>query len=479
MKPIAKTGQPDETQERGPAIRWALSTIAMSMLLSSLGVSIPNVALPTLATVFSASFQAVQWVVIAYLLAITIVIVGIGRLGDVVGHRKVLLAGISVFTVASVLCACAPSLGFLIAARALQGLGAAVLMALTAALVRETVPKERTGSAMGLLGTMSAIGTALGPSLGGLLVSSHGWQSIFLIMVPLGILNFVMAQRHLPTKPSKGTIDRRSLDLPGTALLGVTLAAYALAVTVGGGRLESLNIGLLAAAGLGLVSFIVAESRAASPLIRIEALRNVTLSSSLVMNALVATVMMATLVVGPFYLSLALGLNEAMVGAVMAVGPLISTATGVPAGRIVDRWGAPRVMKLGLVEMAIGAMALAFLPGMLGVIGYVVAIFILTPGYQLFQAANNTAVMIDVQPDQRGLVSGMLSLSRNLGLITGASVMGAVFTFATMTPHITTAAATSVEQGLRITFGVATCLVVIALGIGMLANRRAPPSLEQ
>src|SRR5512139_1911984 len=184
--------------QRAPAVRWALAGLSLSMLLSSLGTSIANVALPTLAQAFSASFQDVQWIVLAYLLAITTLIVGAGRLGDVTGRRRLLLAGLLLFTAASVLCGVAPSLWLLIAARAAQGLGAAAMMALTMAFVGDIVPKARTGSAMGLLGTMSAIGTALGPSLGGALISGLGWRAIFLVNVPLGLLTLVLAYRTLP-----------------------------------------------------------------------------------------------------------------------------------------------------------------------------------------------------------------------------------------------------------------------------------------
>src|SRR5688572_210627 len=187
---------------RTPSARGALAGLSLSMLLSSLGTSIANVGLPALAQAFTASFQEVQWIVLAYLLAITTMIVSVGRLGDITGHRRLLLTGIFLFTVASVLCGVAPTLWLLIAARAAQGLGAAIMMALTMAFVGETVPKAETGSAMGLLGTMSAIGTALGPSLGGVLISGLGWRAIFLVNVPLGILAFLLARRYLP-------VDRR------------------------------------------------------------------------------------------------------------------------------------------------------------------------------------------------------------------------------------------------------------------------------
>ena len=208
--------------ELTPSVRWALAGLSLSMLLSSLGTSIANVGLPTLAQAFNASFQQVQWIVLAYLLAITTLIVSVGRLGDIVGRRRLLLAGIGLFTAASVLCGLAPTLWLLIGARAVQGLGAAIMMALTMAFVGETVPKAKTGSAMGLLGTMSALGTALGPSLGGVLIAGPGWRGIFLVNLPLGILAFILAQRTLPADRRGTRTDGAGFDKLGTLLLALT-----------------------------------------------------------------------------------------------------------------------------------------------------------------------------------------------------------------------------------------------------------------
>ena len=465
--------------EDSASARWALVSLSLAMLLSSLGISIANVGLPTFARVFDASFQEVQWIVLAYLLAITTLIVSVGRLGDITGRRRLLLAGIILFTAASALCGIAPSLWLLTAARAVQGLGAAIMMALTMAFVGQTVSKAKTGSAMGLLGTMSAIGTALGPSLGGVLIAGLGWRAIFLINVPLGILTLVLARRYLPGDLPVLQTDRRGFDTLGTLLLALALAAYALAMTIGRGSFGPLNIVLLLAAALGTGLFVRVQARAASPLIRLVAFRDAALSSSLATNVLVPTVMMATLVVGPFYLSRSLGLDAARVGTVMSIGPIISALSGVLAGRIVDRFGAPSVVIIGLVAMMAGSTALSVLPAIFGLAGYIAAIAVLTPGYQLFQAANNTGIMIDVPQDERGVISGMLNLSRNLGLITGASAMGAVFAVASATSDITTAPAEAVAAGMRITFAVATVLIVAALAIAVigraLATRRLLP----
>jgi len=470
MKFISKTIA--GSAEPAPSVRWALASLSLSMLLSSLGTSIANVALPTLAQAFTASFQEVQWVVIAYLLAITTLIVGVGRLGDIVGRRRLLLAGIFLFTVASVLCGIAPTLWLLIAARAAQGLGAATMMALTVAFVGDTVPKAKTGSAMGLLGTMSAIGTALGPSLGGILIAGLGWRAIFLVNVPLGILTFLLAHRYLPVDRREPKTDRAGFDHVGTLLLALTLAAYALAVTMGRGNFGPLNLALLLAAVFGVALFVRTEAKAASPLIRLAMFRDPVLSASLAMSALVSTVMMATLVVGPFYLSRGFGLDAALVGLVLSLGPIAAALTGVPAGRIVDRFGAQRMTIAGLSGIAAGCFVLSFVPATFGIAGYITPIVCITASYALFQVANNTAFMTDTRPDQRGAISGMLSLSRNLGLITGASVMGAVFALAAATNDITTARPEDVTSGMRITFAVAEILIVVALAIAVGAYRR-------
>ncbi|MBB2751096.1 UNVERIFIED_ORG: EmrB/QacA subfamily drug resistance transporter [Rhizobium aethiopicum] len=472
MKPII--AEPGEAvAERPYSVRWALASLSLSMLLPSLGTSIANVGLPSLARGFDAAFQHVQWIVLAYLLAITTLIVSVGRLGDVTGRRRLLLGGILLFTLASVLCGLAPALWLMIAARALQGLGAAIMMALTMAFVGETVPKARTGSAMGLLGTMSAIGTALGPSLGGLLISCFGWPAIFLVNVPLGVTTFVLAYHYLPNDIGGRKKDRAGFDTMGTLLLALTLSAYALAMTIGHGRFGLLNLALLLTAAFSAGLFVFTEARIASPLIELPVFRNRVLTASLAMNALVSTVMMATLVVAPFYLSRALGLGEALVGAVMSIGPVISILSGVPAGRLVDRLDAPFVIAAGLVAMTAGSTALAALPG---IAGYIAGIAMLTSGYQLFQAANNTAVMADVQPDQRGVISGILNLSRNLGLITGASVMGAVFAYGSAASEIAAAPPEAVHSGMQITFGVAAALIAVALTIAGGAYRRRTKS---
>lgn len=449
----------------------ALAGLSLTMLLPSLGISIANIALPTLAQSFNASFQQVQWVVLAFLLAVSASLVSAGRLGDLVGRRRLLLGGIALFVAGSVLCALAPSLPLLVAARGVQGLGAAVMMALTLALVAETVPRNRTGSAMGMLATMSAAGTALGPSLGGMLIAWFGWPAIFLINVPLGALAFAVVYLSLP-RTAPAHLEGLAFDHPGTLVLALTLGAYAAAMTLGRGQFGAVNAALLLVAVAGALIFVRVEARSPSPLLRLSILRDAHFGSSFAMSALVATVLMATLVVGPFYLSGALGLSPAATGLAMSTGPLVAAVTGMPAGRLVDRFGHGAITRGGLHAMALGALSLALPPLVPGAAGYIGPLVLLTGGYALFQAANNTAVMAKVAPDRRGAISGVLTLSRNLGLISGASLMGALFAHGAGTADVARAAPSALAAGMQLTYAIATLMLAGAMLVARAARRR-------
>lgn len=451
-------------------LRKTVLSLSLPMLLSSLATSIANVGLPTLTQALNASFQDAQWVVLAYLLAITTSAISIGRMGDIIDKRLLLKTGIGLFTVASVGCALAPTMGILIAARVIQGLGAAAMMTLTLALVGETVSPEKTGRVMGMLGTVSALGTALGPSLGDILIAGFGWPAIFLINIPLGLLALLLISRYLPCNRTAFTQPQSGFDPIGMLLLGLTLALYALSMTWGHGRFDARNLALLAAAiGVGL--FSRAEKRAKYPLIQTAMLRHSVLRGSLIMSTLVTTIMMSTLIVGPFYLSRGLGLPAQWVGLAMSAGPIVAALGGIPAGYAVDKLGAQIMVTGGLVGVTFGATILAIIPTGWGVLGYVVPVCLITASYAIFQTANNTLMIKSVGADQRGVVSGMLNLSRNLGLITGASVMGAIFAFASTAQNIQLATTTDIIQGMQLTYGVAALLAAIALGISAIHLR--------
>nr|WP_244562669.1 MFS transporter [Agrobacterium fabrum] len=398
-------------------------TIALSLAtgLASLGTSIANIALPDLARAFAAPLPQVQAVTVAYLASLTVSVVAAGRLADRFGIKAMLVLGLVLFALATGLCAAAPTLSVLIAARTFQGAGAAFLMTLAMALMRQTAGEMQIGRAMGLLGTVSAIGTALGPSLGGLLIPLSGWRAIFWVQLPLAALALILAVSFLPR-------DAHLADSKAPGLWSVM---------------------------------------------------DRSLTGNLLMNMLVAAIMMTTLVVGPFYLGLGLGLTVSEVGAVMAIGPVISIVSGVPSGRLVDAWGSHRVLAIGLALLGVGALMLAIVPGVIGVAGYGLSILVLTPGYQLFQAANNTAALADVAKDRRGTVSGLLGLSRNIGLIGGASGMGLFFALGAGTTDVTQAPASAIASGMRLTFLIAGALTMAAFAVAVFRPDRHRAEVER
>ncbi len=394
--------RPARGTENGP-----LALLALCVLLSSLGTSIANVALPALAQAFAAPFGQVQGVVVAYLAALTAGTLVAGWLGDALGLRRVLLGGLAVFGLSAMVGGLVRDLPVLIALRAAQGAGAAALMTLALALARQGASRERLGRALGLLGTMSAVGTALGPSLGGVVLALFGWRGVFAVQALPVLLALGGAVGLLPPDGPVQPLARPGW--PGRETLRQA-SGYGVALVVG-------------------------------------------------------VVMMATLVIVPFYLGLGLGLAPAQVGFAMAVGPVLSILSGVPSGRAVDRWGASAVLGAGLVLMAGGAGLLALLPQVFGGAGYLAAVAVLTPGYQLVQAANGVQALADVPPARRGMVSGLLSLARNTGLMLGAAVMGAVFAALAGARDVRLAEPAALATAFAGTMALCAALLVVVLAL--------------
>lgn len=446
--------------------RLATLTLSIMMLMAALGSSVANVALPTISQKLHTPILSTQWVVISYLLAVTTFVVSVGRLADSLGHRRLLLVGVGLFTVASMFGAVSPNLPLLIAARALQGVGAAVMMSVTLAMVSTTVSKEFVGTAMGTLGAMSAVGTALGPSVGGALTAALGWRSIFFLPIPFGVVGVAMARAYLPTDASTAA-EAKSFDVAGTLLLALGLASYSLSMTVGKGRFGAISIVLLVAAAAVLTLFVLLQKRSKFPLVDLKLFGDRVLSGGLVNSLLVSTVLMSTLVVGPFYLAGGLQLGPSQAGLVLTVGPALVALCGIPAGRLTDRFSPAAVSAWGLAAIGSGCLLFYLFPAEWGVAGYLLPMLPIASGYAAFQTSNNTLVMSRVESGRRGVVSGVLNLSRNLGLVTGASVMTAIFAAASG-PNPTQV---QVGQGFRTTFAFAAALTAVALVIAVVGSR--------
>jgi MFS family permease len=245
--------------------------------------------------------------------------------------------------------------------------------------------------------------------------------------------------------------------------MALALGAYALAMTLGRGDFGAANAGMLAAAAIGMFVFLRIETHAASPLISRDLFRDPILRAGFVCSLLVSTVLFATLIVGPFHLARVFDLSPAAIGAIVAAGPIAAAFVGVPAGRLADRFGAGLVSLAGLVGIEIGCVLIVMIPATSGPLGYLFATVVLTIGYALFQNANNAHVMQGVDPRKRGVVAGLINLSRNLGQVTGAAAMGALFAYASGPIDVLHAAPASVDFGTRATYVVAILLIGAAI----------------
>lgn len=395
-----------------------LAALAACMLLSSFAGASAGVALPALQAAFTAPLSQVRWVVLAYLIGLAALVLFAGRLGDLAGRRRLLLGGLALYCGGAAACACAPTLPLLVAARMLQGAGAAVMLALPLALAGGGGAGRGVGRAMGLLGSMSAAGTALGPALGGLLVAHGGWRAIFVASFALGAGALWLAARILPTDP------------PRPEQAGASL----------------LPAGLLRAPGT---------------------------AAGCACGALTMVPMAATLLVGPFYLTRVLGMDVDGAGLALAAGPVGATLAGLPAGRLVERWGPDRAVGAGLATMALGSAALALLAGRTGSDSYVGALLLLTAGYALAQAANNTAVMGGVDSRDRGAAGGLLGLARNLGALAGTALVSNWLAWGAATPDLAGAAPAAVAAGTRLAFGLAATAPLAALALLGAARARS------
>lgn len=439
------------------ARRAGVLALGLATLLPMLAGSMANMALPALGQAFAAPFASLQWVLVAYLLGITCLTVVVGRLGDRFGRRRLLLWGMALFALASLLCALAPTIGWLIAARVLQGVGAACMLSLALAMVGQLVPAAQRGRGMGLLGTLSACGTALGPSFGGLLIGGFGWQAPFLLLVPVSLLALGVGMVGLP--PERVLPQRERVTLASLSMLVVALLCYGLALTSGG----TLALGWWAGALLGTALFVRRERRARSPLLPLALLADSRLKGGLLASVLVASVMVLTLLIGPFYLHGVFELDMATVGLMISGGPLLAALAGMPAGWLVDRFGSRRVARLGLMVMMSALLGLATLSATYGPLGYLLPILLLTAGYALFQTANNSAVVGAATEQARGSVAGLLTLSRNLGQLTGAAGLGGLFVTLVGTPNLATAMPADLVFGMQTSFALSGLLIGAAI----------------
>jgi fucose permease len=282
------------------------------------------------------------------------------------------------------------------------------------------------------------------------------------------LLGVWLVYRCLP-KPAS-TIQSARFDYAGAGLLTMLLAALALLMTSGARYSWMMLCVLLLVVVLCSIGFVKIQRRSSSPLIQLDMLRDVVLRYGCIMMLLISAVMMTTLIVGPFYLLRVLHLTTIEAGLVLAVGPMVTACVGIPAGNLVDRYGAKTMMITGLWLLVVGTLSIAIFAAVLPLLGYLLALITATAGYATFQTANNTTVMGMATPQTRGVVSGLLNVARHLGLMTGASAIGAVFALAAH-GDVTNASAQLVAHATSVAFGVAAMCCAVALCMAFAIRR--------
>jgi EmrB/QacA subfamily drug resistance transporter len=415
-----------------PEYPWlVVGTVCVGAFLGQLDASIAGLVLPTLEGAFGAPVARVEWVAIAYLLTLAALVVPFGRLSDLVGRKALYTSGFLVFVGGSALCGVAPGLGWLIAFRVVQAIGAAMLQANSVAIITAAVDRSRLPQAIGVQGSAQAIGLSVGPSLGGLLIDTLGWRWVFFIAVPFGLIGTLLGWLVLPCTPHAAVREaqraQERFDWLGALLLSPSVALLLLGLTFGNAwgwaSHRVLGLCLLTAACLG--AFVAAERRAASPLVDLSLLRIRLFSLGLVAGLLSYAVLFGSLFLVPFYLERVLDRTPREAGLLLSPIPLCLGALALVSGSITERFG-PRVPTVvGMLVAAGGLLALGLVYGTsletkLVVLGF------LGLGLGLFTPSNNSAIMGSAPYTRLGTAGGILNMTRSLGTSLGVAVTGAI-----------------------------------------------------
>jgi MFS family permease len=409
------------------ARRRLFAVAAVGSFVSSLSTSIVGVIMPRIGAWSGRGVLDLQWVMLTPLVVIAAALLPAGRAGDLFGQRRVYLGGLLLLFLGSVGCALAPSFGPFLGGRAVQGLGSALLMASSPALVSLAAEPGRRGRALGLISTSLYLGLTLGPPVGGLLESLGGFRAVFALQV---LLSAGLLALSLPLLPELGRADRaRALDLPGAGMLAAALSVALL----GASRFHAwgpLASGALLVGGAALLAgFLAWELRQAVPLLDLGLFRDRTFSSAAA-GALInyLAVFHASFLL-PFHLEEGLGLDPRHAGLVLTAMPLVMALVAGPSGALSDRLGSRGLSSAGMVGVAAGLAGLAWAVGTGLVWPLLATAALLGLGTGLFVSPNTNALLSAAPRARQGTASGVLALARNLGMVCGTTLSAAVYAF--------------------------------------------------
>jgi EmrB/QacA subfamily drug resistance transporter len=450
-----------------------LAAIMLGSIMGPIDASIVNVVLPTITQSFSVGIATAQWVPMIYLLTISSLLLFYGRLGDILGYKRVYLAGLAGFVIASGLCGLSPTIRWLITFRAIQGLAAGMMMAVPYAIITAAFPAAERGKALGINAISISAGLAIGPTLGGVITALVGWRFVFLINLPVGIAGLLWGRRVIPEqKGQPGTI-----DLPGVATAFISLFSLLLVVNyfqrLG---LSYLTGSMILVAVLSGMSFFVLERRVTHPLLNLSLFRNLTFSFANVSALLNFMSQYVLVFLTPFYLQRVLHYAPNTLGLVMTSFPLAVMVIAPFSGSLSDRVGTRPLACLGAATCALALLLMSHVPvsASSGDVMWRLALFGLGTG--MFQAPNNSAVMGSAPRVHFGTASGILATMRNVGMVLGIATAGAVlYAFAPVQvlqkAILGSSEAAAFLAGLRYAYLAGAILTGIAAGTSLVKGR--------
>ena len=406
--------------------KWIILTAVMlGSFMGPLDGSIVNTVLPDISAYFHTTVSIAQWVPTVYLLTISCLILLFGRLGDMVGCRRIYLLGLGSFAAASLLCGFSQSVWMLIAFRAVQGLAAGMMMAVSFAIITAAFPPKERGRAMGTYAIAIAVALGLGPTLGGAIAEYLSWHYVFFINVPIGIIALVWGLRVLPKTEAK---PGQRLDWQGALAAFVFLTCLLLAANQGqtwGWGSPSI-ISLLAVALAGAVAFFIIEKRVAQPMLDLSLFKSRVFSFAVLSSMLNFTALYCVVFITPFYMSMVLGYSILKIGVVLVASPLATLFVAPVSGWLSDRIGSRWLAVSGMIFMAVGLFLMSQLNASSGVAAIMWRLALCGVGGGLFQSPNNSAAMGSVSRERLGISSGVLVAMRNVGMVLGIALSGVV-----------------------------------------------------
>jgi EmrB/QacA subfamily drug resistance transporter len=409
--------------------KWGvLIAIGVGTFMSALDGSVVNTVLPVLNDAFHSDVATIEWVVTVYLLIVSGLLLSVGRLGDLRGHKRTYLAGFAVFIFASALNGLAPSAPSLIITRGFQAFGAAMLFANSPAILTKNFPPEQRGQALGLQATMTYLGLTAGPSIGGWLADALGWRSVFYINVPVGAAAMWLSYRFIPEDirhPGK-----EGFDLRGAGLFNAGLVALLLGLNQGHewGWTSAPVLGLTLASLVLLAGFVVTETRVPYPMLDLGLFRRRSFSSATLSAIINYMCVYGVLFLTPFYLIDGRGFSAAQAGLILTAQPLVMAVAAPFSGTISDRIGTRAPSTLGLAILGCGLWLLSGLQSTSPVSQIVIALGIAGLGVGIFTSPNSSALMGSAPRREQGIAAGILATARNVGMVLGIGFAGAIFT---------------------------------------------------